>query len=96
VRPIGSLPIILLVALMAPKSGAPAKASTWHSDVGLHGYYCPGGGKRAHIEDCGQRNGGGQGQRRKGAAAVRDACSGDVRRFCGSVASDPAARRACM
>jgi hypothetical protein len=95
-RTIGSFSLILSVALLASTSDTPAKASTWHSDIGVHGYYCPGGGKAVHLEDCGKKKGGGQRQERSGGGAAREACSGDVRRFCGAVASDPAARRTCM
>jgi len=94
-RTLGSLCLFLLVALMASISGKLAKASTWHSDISLHGYYCPGGGKRVHLEDCPRRNGGGQGPARP-SAAVREACSGDAKKFCGAVINDLAARRACM
>jgi hypothetical protein len=96
IKTIGSFSLILSVALMASTSGKLAKASTWHSDKGVHAYYCPGGGKRVRLEDCPQRNGGGQHQKRPGAAAVRDACSGDIKRFCGAVVDDSPARRACM
>ena len=94
-RTIGSLSLILSVALMA-SSGQPAKASTWHSDKSVNGYYCPGGGKRVHLEDCGKRKDGGQRQGRSGGGAAREACSGDIRKFCSDVPKDPSARRACM
>src|SRR5262249_40900928 len=92
---IGSFSLILSVALMTSTSGKPAKASTWHSDKSVNGYYCPGGGKRVHLEDCPQRDGGKR-QGRPGASAVRDACAGDIKRFCSAVIEDSPARRACM
>jgi hypothetical protein len=49
IKTIGSFSLILSVVLMASTSGKPAKASTWHSDKGVHGYYCPGGGKRVIL-----------------------------------------------
>jgi hypothetical protein len=96
IRTIGSFSLILSVALMVATSGKLANASTWHSDKSLNGIYCSGGGKRLHLEDCPQRNGGGQRQKRPGTAAVRDACSGDIKKFCGAVVGDSSARRACM
>jgi len=96
IKTIGSFSLILSVALMVATSGKPANGSTWHSDKSLNGYYCPGGGKAANLEDCRKRNGGGQRQGRPGADAVRDACSGDIRKFCSDVMKDSSARRACM
>lgn len=94
-RPLGYFCIILLVALMASPSGRPTKASTWHSDKSVNGYYCPGGGKRVHLEDCPRRNGDGQRSPRPQGGG-RGACSDDVKRFCSAVRDDSAARRACM
>jgi hypothetical protein len=94
--------IFLSAAWMASAPGKPAKASTWHSDIGVHGYYCPGGGKRVHLEDCpknrgdGARKGSGGQSAGQPSAATRQACAGDARKFCSAVIQDLAARRACM
>ena len=88
--------MIFCVAVTASMLGKPANGSTWHSDIGVHGFYCPGGGKRVHLEDCpgnGGRRNGGAGPRN---AAVHQACMGDARRFCSAVIRDVQARRACM
>jgi hypothetical protein len=95
IRTLSYVWIFSLVALMASMLDEPAKASTWHSDISLHGYYCPGGGKRVHLEDCPRRNGGAPARARPNAA-VRAACSGDAKRFCSAVINDLGARRACM
>jgi hypothetical protein len=102
-----TLSLFLVISLsfgsVASMLGKPAKASTWHSDIAIDGYYCPGGGKRAHLEQCpknhagkrGQKGGRGQSPRRP-TAAVRQACGGDAIRLCGAVIKDLKARRACM
>jgi hypothetical protein len=80
-----------------------AKASTWHSEISIDGFYCADGSRRAHIEQCKDRsaNGGGgvggagQGPRQP-SAAVRQACGDDARRLCAAVIQDLEARRACM
>ena len=79
--------MFLSSAFLASMPVASVQASTWHSDIGVHGFYCPGGGKRVHLEDCPQRNGGGSGHK---------ACKDDAKRFCGAVLQDSQARRACM
>ena len=93
---LGFFVIIFSIALTASMFDKPAKGSTWHSDISVNGVYCPGGGKRVHLEDCP----GNRGRRPGGAgppnAAVRQACIGDARRFCSAVIHDLQARRACM
>ena len=88
--------MIFCVAMTVSMLGKAAKGSTWHADKNLHGFYCPGGGKRVHLEDCpgnGGRRNGGAGPRN---AAVHQACIGDAQRFCSAVIRDKQARRACM
>lgn len=95
-RRLSSLCLMLLSsAFLISMLGQSARASTWHSDISVHGFYCPGGGKRVHLEDCPQRNGKGQGPMRPNAA-VRTACMDDAQRFCAAVIQNLQARRACM
>lgn len=89
--------ILLGAALIASQSGKLASASTWHSDRSLNGYYCPGGGKRAHLEDCNRGRKTGEAKSPGQAnAAVRAACRNDATKYCGAVIKDAETRRACM
>ena len=57
------LGLFLSVALMCWTSGGPAKASTWHSEISIDGFYCADGSRRAHLAQCkgGSVNGAGHG-----------------------------------
>ena len=100
----------VLWSLAVPLVATPAKASTWHSEITIDGFYCADGSRRAHLEQCNgdRRNRGGPGAGASGAerstgqgpgqpnAALREACGDDARKFCAAVIQDPQARRACM
>jgi len=95
------LGLFLSVALMCWTSGGPAKASTWHSEISIDGFYCADGSRRAHLAQCkgGSVNGAGHGAGQgpgQPSAALRQACGEDARRFCSAVIQDLQARRACM
>jgi hypothetical protein len=96
----------MVSSLAVTMLGTPAKASTWHSEITVDGFYCADGSRRAHLAQCngGLGNGGGPGPRTNGGgqgpgqpnAALRQACGDDARKFCAAVIQDLEARRACM
>jgi hypothetical protein len=93
--------------LAVPILATPARASTWHSEITIDGFYCADGSRRAHLEQCNARrqNGGGPAAGQPNAAgsrpgepnaALRQACGDDARKLCAAVIQDQEARRACM
>src|SRR5262249_8550560 len=95
------LGLFLPLALTSWSLGGSAKASTWHSEISIDGFYCADGSRRAHLTQCkggninGVGHGAGQGPGQP-SAALRQACGEDARRFCSAVIQDLQARRACM
>ena len=91
--------LFLPVALTYWTLGGSAKASTWHSEISIDGFYCADGSRRAHLAQCKGSgvNGAGAGQGPgQPSAALRQACGDDAKRFCAAVIQDLQARRACM
>ena len=93
--------LFLPVALTSWTLGGSAKASTWHSEISIDGFYCADGSRRAHLAQCkgsgvnGAERGAGQGPGQP-SAALRQACGDDAKRFCAAVIQDLQAHRACM